>query len=213
MFISVGGDPDILRAAAACCSLEFLEGITRFRYDLLRTADVPPWMTLTRGSPFPWPCNHCLRLLPSAANACPRAPHDVAVYERDNRLWLVWDPYRSGFGLAAHIGGQGEFLRFNHVLESLPRLKLLLGFVAEHIIVRRGETSIFLYNLGEAMAQKRVIVRISPKGEVTVKTEGYTGQECRQATKTLEESLGIVLSDKPTDDMYKPGEQTQSINQ
>jgi hypothetical protein len=214
MYIAVGGCLDTLRAAAACCSLDLLEGDSYFRHDLLRPADVPPWMTLVKGSKFPWPCDHCLRLLPSASNLCPRSPHEVGVYERESRLWLVWDTYRGGFGLTAYIGEYGEFLGTSYVLESLPRLERLLGLDRQKVLLRRGGTRVSLFHGFEGtMGQKRVIIRISPKGEVTVKTEGYTGQECRQATKTLEETLGIVLSDTPTGDMYKPPEQTQSVSQ
>jgi hypothetical protein len=49
----------------------------------------------------------------------------------------------------------------------------------------------------------RVIeVIVSPTGETIVQTTGYVGGECRQASQWLEQSLGIVTTDRPTVEMY-----------
>jgi hypothetical protein len=42
----------------------------------------------------------------------------------------------------------------------------------------------------------RVIeVIVSPQGETTVQTKGYAGANCQQASKFLEQSLGVVTSE------------------
>ena len=46
-------------------------------------------------------------------------------------------------------------------------------------------------------------VVISPKGETAVQTKGYSGGDCLQATKFLEEALGAVAADKKTSDFYQ----------
>jgi hypothetical protein len=49
---------------------------------------------------------------------------------------------------------------------------------------------------------KTVKVKIGLDGSVEVKTEGFTGSECKDATKVLESALGKVNSDTPTSEMY-----------
>ena len=58
----------------------------------------------------------------------------------------------------------------------------------------------------------RVIeVTVSPKGETTVQTKGYTGGTCLQASKFLEQALGAVASDRKTPEFYEnaPAQQHQ----
>jgi hypothetical protein len=50
---------------------------------------------------------------------------------------------------------------------------------------------------------KTIEVTISPKGETTIQTKGFAGSSCRDATKTLEQALGAVQSDKATAEMYQ----------
>jgi len=44
---------------------------------------------------------------------------------------------------------------------------------------------------------------VSPKGDVKVETKGFTGGDCRAASKTLEEALGIKASDQVTAEFYQ----------
>ena len=52
-------------------------------------------------------------------------------------------------------------------------------------------------------------ITISPTGEAVVQTKGFTGSTCRDASKLIEQALGIVQSDTPTAELY----QTQTIDQ
>jgi hypothetical protein len=45
-------------------------------------------------------------------------------------------------------------------------------------------------------------VTVSPKGEVTVHTKGYAGQDCLKASKFLE-SLGVVTAEHKTAEFYQ----------
>ncbi len=47
---------------------------------------------------------------------------------------------------------------------------------------------------------KTITILIDRTGQVSMQTHGYEGQACRDASKALERSLGIVLTDKPTFD-------------
>ena len=42
---------------------------------------------------------------------------------------------------------------------------------------------------------------IDPKSQITVKSEGFSGTECRDATKIFED-MGRVVNDTPTEEMY-----------
>ena len=42
-----------------------------------------------------------------------------------------------------------------------------------------------------ARKQKTIEVSVSPTGEITIEAEGYTGSGCEDATRVLEEALGL----------------------
>ncbi len=41
------------------------------------------------------------------------------------------------------------------------------------------------------MSEKRIEVTVSPEGSVSIKTTGYSGSSCRDATRELERALGL----------------------
>lgn len=45
-------------------------------------------------------------------------------------------------------------------------------------------------------------VIVGPTGDTTVQTKGYTGSDCFQASRFLEEALGIKTADRPTSEFY-----------
>jgi hypothetical protein len=50
----------------------------------------------------------------------------------------------------------------------------------------------------------RVIeVLVSPQGEVTVQTKGYAGADCLQASKFLEQALGLAVKEHKTSEFYQ----------
>ena len=50
---------------------------------------------------------------------------------------------------------------------------------------------------------KTIEVIVSPQGETVVQTKGFAGASCREASKAMEQALGLVQSDKPTAEMYE----------
>ncbi len=53
---------------------------------------------------------------------------------------------------------------------------------------------------------KTITILIDKAGQVSMQTHGFDSQSCRDATKAIEQGLGVVLSDKPTYD--QPNHQT-----
>ena len=49
------------------------------------------------------------------------------------------------------------------------------------------------------MSARRIHVRVSPTGEITVEADGFQGNGCEAATKAIEEALG-----KPSERTRKP---------
>ncbi len=58
------------------------------------------------------------------------------------------------------------------------------------------------------MSVRRIQIRISPIGEITVEAEGFQGKGCEAATKAIEEALG-----KPQNRTRKPDFWRQSASQ
>ena len=50
---------------------------------------------------------------------------------------------------------------------------------------------------------KTIQITIDPTGEVRLQTHGFEGAACKQASKALEQALGLVQSDQPTADLYQ----------
>ena len=53
-------------------------------------------------------------------------------------------------------------------------------------------------------------VTVSPRGEATVQTKGYTGGDCLAAGRFLEQALGVSTVDRKTAEFYQgqPAEQS-----
>ncbi len=60
----------------------------------------------------------------------------------------------------------------------------------------------------------RVIeVIVSPQGETTIQTKGYAGADCLQASKFLEQALGVAGSDRKTNEYYQSEQIEQRAQQ
>jgi hypothetical protein len=44
---------------------------------------------------------------------------------------------------------------------------------------------------------------IDPQGQVRLETKGFTGASCREASRSLEQALGLTESDQPTSELYQ----------
>jgi hypothetical protein len=53
---------------------------------------------------------------------------------------------------------------------------------------------------------ERIIIRIDPSGNPTIKVEGHPGPGCKDITKAVEKALGTVVSDKTTNEYSLPAQ-------
>lgn len=54
---------------------------------------------------------------------------------------------------------------------------------------------------------KVIKVIVSPQGETRVETQGFTGAECREASKFLENALGRSISETLTSEFHQTATQ------
>ena len=50
---------------------------------------------------------------------------------------------------------------------------------------------------------RMIEVIISPQGETSIQTKGYVGSDCLQASKFLEQALGITTGERKTPEFYQ----------
>ena len=50
---------------------------------------------------------------------------------------------------------------------------------------------------------KKIKVHVDKEGGTKIETEGFTGTACKDATKELEEAIGVATKETFTDDYYK----------
>ena len=56
-------------------------------------------------------------------------------------------------------------------------------------------------------------VVVSPTGEATVQTKGYAGADCLQASKALEQALGVATADRKTEEYFHTASEQQTTRQ
>lgn len=56
-------------------------------------------------------------------------------------------------------------------------------------------------------------VIVSPAGETSIQTKGYTGSECFHASRFIEEALGVKSTDRPTSEFYSSLTQPVEVQQ
>ncbi len=60
---------------------------------------------------------------------------------------------------------------------------------------------------------KIIEITVSPKGETTIQTRGFAGEQCRDATRSLEAALGLRTSEQLTSEFHTPVATTQAARQ
>lgn len=60
---------------------------------------------------------------------------------------------------------------------------------------------------------KKIEVIVTPQGETTVTTVGFKGKSCQDATKQLEQALGIVQSEQKLPAFYQTEGASQQARQ
>lgn len=56
-------------------------------------------------------------------------------------------------------------------------------------------------------------VTVSPKGETNLQTKGFTGEQCREATRGLEAALGVRTGEQLTDEFHATAASAQEARQ
>ena len=60
---------------------------------------------------------------------------------------------------------------------------------------------------------RRIHVRVSPHGEITVEAEGFQGKGCEAATKAIEDALGKPSARSRKPDFWRQNNQQQNRQQ
>lgn len=58
---------------------------------------------------------------------------------------------------------------------------------------------------------RKVIVKVTKEGKVSVKTEGFLGSSCLESSKFIEDALGVISSLEYTNEYYQEAEMTENI--
>jgi hypothetical protein len=56
---------------------------------------------------------------------------------------------------------------------------------------------------------KQIEITVSPQGEPRIETKGFSGSECRDASRFVEQALGHRLDEQLTPEFYAPQSQQQ----
>ena len=60
---------------------------------------------------------------------------------------------------------------------------------------------------------KIIEITVSPTGETRVQTKGFTGGECRDASRYVEEALGERVSETLTAEFHQSAQQQEAVQQ
>jgi hypothetical protein len=61
---------------------------------------------------------------------------------------------------------------------------------------------------------KTIEITVGPRGETTVQTKGFTGPECRDASRFVKQALGQKTAEQMTAEFYQQGHQaSQDLRQ
>ena len=60
---------------------------------------------------------------------------------------------------------------------------------------------------------RRIIVRVSPTGDITVEADGFQGKGCEAATKAIEEALGKPKERTRKADYWRQAQRRQNEQQ
>lgn len=56
-------------------------------------------------------------------------------------------------------------------------------------------------------------VTVSPTGETKIQTKGYSGSDCLEASKALEQALGVTTAEIRTGEFYSAARNEQHVQQ
>ena len=63
------------------------------------------------------------------------------------------------------------------------------------------------------MSEKKIEITVSPEGAVSIKTAGFTGSSCRDATRDIERALGVASTEHLLPEFYAQGNTSEQLRQ
>lgn len=61
--------------------------------------------------------------------------------------------------------------------------------------------------------EKKIEITVSPEGAVSIKTSGFQGGSCKDATRDLERSLGVTGSEQLTPEFFQQASTGERLRQ
>lgn len=62
-------------------------------------------------------------------------------------------------------------------------------------------------------SEKKIEITVSPEGSVSIKTQGFTGGSCRDATRDLERALGVSGRESLLPEFYNQAGASEQLRQ
>ena len=63
------------------------------------------------------------------------------------------------------------------------------------------------------MSEKRIEITVSPQGATSIKTSGFSGGACKDATRDLERALGVASKETLTPEFYGKAQTGEQLSQ
>ena len=63
------------------------------------------------------------------------------------------------------------------------------------------------------MSEKRIEITVSPEGTTSIKTSGFTGSSCKDATRDLERALGVAGRETLQPEYFQQGSTGERLRQ
>jgi hypothetical protein len=60
---------------------------------------------------------------------------------------------------------------------------------------------------------KSIEIFVSPTGQTTIETKGFSGASCQEASQFLEQALGTRIAEQKTAEFYQPEQSRQSARE
>jgi Protein of unknown function (DUF2997) len=60
---------------------------------------------------------------------------------------------------------------------------------------------------------KTIEITVTPTGQTTIETKGFSGAECRQASQFIEAALGNRIQERMTGEFYSRAEQQPRLQE
>jgi hypothetical protein len=63
------------------------------------------------------------------------------------------------------------------------------------------------------MSEKKIEITVSPEGAVSIKTSGFSGASCRDATRELERALGVAGKESLLPEYFQQAQAGDQVRQ